>query len=85
MSISLIVTNERRVPRLPKVGPTVQFDPDEGRWVKVTCLACRNGLAVLEVARPFVMFHLSIDCCECGTELVRFDSLNDSLVTKEDF
>lgn len=57
--------------------PAVTFDADEGRFVDLCCLACREDVrAHLVVATPVRMYIAAVGCPECGDEIVQYDVLS---------
>ncbi len=53
----------------------VSMDLDEGRFLKIGCMACRgeSQSAYIRVASPIRAYWLSADCEDCGEVLFEFD------------
>jgi len=61
---------------------TINFtaDLDEGRWCRVSCLACRHDRAHAAIALPFQMYVGSLDCDECYEPIVEYEHLGEYVV-----
>ena len=57
----------------------MHMDLNEGRFLEIGCLECRHDvLASISIATPVRMFIVSLDCDECGTQLIEWDSLTNA-------
>ena len=62
------------------VRPVLSVDLDEGMFVELGCLHCReNGRARLGLAHPVRYYHAAI-ICDCGEQLVRFDLMTNGVI-----